>query len=367
MSKPKICIDMSPSLVNRTALLDLPAVIVSSLESLFDIDTQFFGNKISFNEACKNIDSLMHEFNVFLNNPNEYKFLEKERGTIPCIYLDPLYVMFNDLRPLDSVLILDVSPISNPIWHREIVSNAYRTAYNKIVNEKVNCFFISDNTRQTFNIAYDTQFGSEKIIHLFLPEKRRQKVKSFNLSPYPYFLFVGSLERRKNIVGTIRAFKLSNVDKLGYKLIIIGGDGHGKEDIPVEYFSDESIVFTGYLNDIQINTAYAKATGFIYLSYLEGFGVPILEAMHYGIPIIASETSAIPEVLGGLGVLVNPDDHVTAAAELVKLVDISQIDRERNAELMQARIDCFFSKEIFENKIRDVFSKQYNLSIANGN
>jgi glycosyltransferase involved in cell wall biosynthesis len=112
----------------------------------------------------------------------------------------------------------------------------------------------------------------------------------------PYFLFVGSLEARKNIVGTIEAFRLSGLVAKGYQLLIVGGRAHGAEEIEQKAAMTDGVVLCGFLSDAEKIAAYAGATGFVYPSYLEGFGIPLLEAMAFGIPSVTTVTGASPEI-----------------------------------------------------------------------
>lgn len=351
-------VDMSPSIVNQTALLDLPKAFLVTLSTILNVKAQYFGLAIDVDDALVQRNMLMGQLGTMLGNPRNYKSEGLAGRSDPVLFLDPLYVMFGGVQAYDSVLVLDVSPVTNPTWHRADVAAAYKEAYRRIVESGAACYFISDNTRLTFNAAFSTAFGRETTIHLFLPEKRISPVLA-ERARYPYFLFVGSLERRKNIVGGVKAFLASGLAREGYKLVIVGGNGHGCEDIPENYFADPSIVFTGYLSDARINELYAGAAGFLYLSYLEGFGVPIVEAMYHGLPIIASNTSAIPEVLGGLGYLVNPDDHISAAARLRDVVALTLEERKSLSESMRERVQSCFSREKFDKTVLNLFGQRY--------
>ena len=122
-----------------------------------------------------------------------------------------------------------------------------------------------------------------------------------------YLLFVGTLEPRKNIKSIIIA--LSKIKDKKVKLVIVGGKGWMYDDL----FSvlkklklEDRVIFTGYVPDEELGSFYRNAEGFIYPSFYEGFGIPILEAMYFGCPVITSNISSMPEVAGDAAILINP-------------------------------------------------------------
>lgn len=134
----------------------------------------------------------------------------------------------------------------------------------------------------------------------------------YNL-PDNFILFVSTIEPRKNLEGLIRAY--SNIRKTGisHKLVVCGGKGwlHEYERITKiagELGVTEHISFIGYLPDEDIAAIYNLAALFVYPSLYEGFGFPPLEAMACGCPVITSNTSSLPEVVGEAAIMVNPYD-----------------------------------------------------------
>lgn len=135
----------------------------------------------------------------------------------------------------------------------------------------------------------------------------------YGLEPQRYFLFVGTLEPRKNIAGLIKAFHhLRQSGEEGvkqYRLVIVGKKGWFWEEIfeTVQTLQlEDVVVFTGYASEEEKQVLLLNAFLFLYPSFYEGFGIPILEAMASGIPVITGNTSALPEVAGDAGILVPP-------------------------------------------------------------
>jgi glycosyltransferase involved in cell wall biosynthesis len=125
-----------------------------------------------------------------------------------------------------------------------------------------------------------------------------------------YFLSVGSLEPRKNLGRALVAFKaLIEMKKADYQFVITGGKGWKNEafyNLIRKLDIDEHLVFTGYVPEEDLPALYQGADVFVYPSLYEGFGLPVLEAMASGIPVITSNTSSLPEVAGDAAILVNP-------------------------------------------------------------
>ena len=115
-------------------------------------------------------------------------------------------------------------------------------------------------------------------------------------------LALGTREPRKNLTAAVAAFQALGSSNL--KLVIVGRHGWGRED-----FSDvENVIFTDFVEDIDLPALYSGASVFVFPSLYEGFGFPVLEAMACGTPVVASDASSIPELAGEAGVLVDPTD-----------------------------------------------------------
>lgn len=126
----------------------------------------------------------------------------------------------------------------------------------------------------------------------------------------PYILCLSTVEPRKNMLRTIKAFEQLTIKGINdYKLVLVGGKGWNNGEI-YEYAQShgmqDSVIFTGYASDDEIKHIYANATVFVYASLCEGFGIPIIEAMQSGTPVITSNVSCMPEVAGDACELVNP-------------------------------------------------------------
>ncbi|MGI8857526.1 MAG: glycosyltransferase family 4 protein [Thermomicrobiales bacterium] len=155
--------------------------------------------------------------------------------------------------------------------------------------------------------------------------------------PERFILFVGTLEPRKNLRRLIDAFARVARDDCEVALVIVGGSGWMTSDLaPLVQQRNlgDRITFTGYVPDDELPRWYQAATIFCYPSLYEGFGLPVLEAMACGTPVVTSNTSAIPEVAGDAAVLIDPTDVTALADSLLALLS----DAPRWEELGRAGI-----------------------------
>jgi glycosyltransferase involved in cell wall biosynthesis len=138
--------------------------------------------------------------------------------------------------------------------------------------------------------------------------------------PERYFLFIGTLQPRKNIARIVQAYRLYR--ELGDKstgLVLAGGKGWLYDQAWVA--GCDGITMPGYVDESDKGALYTGAQALIFPSLYEGFGFPILEAMHCGTAVIASNTSSLPELVGDAGLLVNPLDVEAITTAMLQLDD----------------------------------------------
>jgi glycosyltransferase involved in cell wall biosynthesis len=141
-----------------------------------------------------------------------------------------------------------------------------------------------------------------------------------------FILAVGSLQPRKNLVRLIRAYaKLrSRQDGFNHQLVIVGRKLWLADEIFAEAKRQEwgrDVILTGYVPDEDLPAFYRAARAFVYPSLFEGFGIPPLEAMACGTPVVTSNTSSLPEVAGDAALLINPYDEQDLASALIRIVN----------------------------------------------
>ena len=151
----------------------------------------------------------------------------------------------------------------------------------------------------------------------------------------PYILFVSTIEPRKNIIALISAFNyLKEKYQIDRNLVLIGRKGWRYEPIfeAIEKSPWKSqIYYLNYLSDELLSLFYSQADLFVYPSHYEGFGLPVLEAMTLGCPVVTSNTSSLPEVTGDAAILIDPNEPIDLAYGILKVIS----DRQLRCDLIQ--------------------------------
>jgi glycosyltransferase involved in cell wall biosynthesis len=152
--------------------------------------------------------------------------------------------------------------------------------------------------------------------------------RKYHIGGGPFVLTVGTLQPRKNHKRLIQA--LAGLDATA-RLVIAGGPGWAYDEVHAEVGRlslDERVIFAGYVDDADLPALYSAAWVFAYPALYEGFGLPALEAMACATPVVASDVSSLPEVVGEAGLMVNPTDVDALAAALARLLDDDDLRRE---------------------------------------
>ena len=222
---------------------------------------------------------------------------------------------------------------------------------------------LSESTKRDLCQYYHIPEEKIRVIYpctraLFNPFADKTRASKYRL-PDKYILYVGTLERRKNIASLIRAFALAKrAGTLDHALVLAGKRGWLYQDIfqTIEATGlKNQIILLDYVPDEDLPALYAGADLFVYLSRFEGFGLPVLEAMACGTPVLVSSASSLPEVVGNAGILVPPDDVERAASEMRRLLS----DRELRNELADRGLQRakYFSQERFIRQTLEVYEQ----------
>ena len=151
--------------------------------------------------------------------------------------------------------------------------------------------------------------------------------------PERFILFVGTLQPRKNLETLLRAYA-QVADDIGWELVVVGATGWAYDPIFETARSlglAERVRFAGYVPGEDLPRWYNAAGMFVYPSLYEGFGLPLLEAMACGTPVIAANTSSLPEVVGDAGLLVDPRDADELAGAIRRLAESASLREDLSA------------------------------------
>lgn len=169
----------------------------------------------------------------------------------------------------------------------------------------------------------DVVYNGAGDIFKALQSAEQQQVRATFSQGRAYFFFIGTLHPRKNLVNLFKAFdQFKQNDQKGIKLLLAGVRMWWTDEIRIAYEGmkyREDVIFTGRVTDEELASLMASALALTYVSYFEGFGIPILEAFHSDTPVITSNTTSMPEVAGKAAELVNPFS-VTSISEAMQKI-----------------------------------------------
>ncbi len=162
----------------------------------------------------------------------------------------------------------------------------------------------------------------------------------------PMILHVGAIQRRKNVTRLVQAF--GAVDP-PWRLVLAGSAGFGAEETLAAIAASpakDRIAVSGYVSAKQLADLYCRASVFAFPSLDEGFGMPVLEAMAYGVPVLASKRSALPEVCGEAALLVNADNTDAIGEGLVQLTSNDGLRRTYSASGLRRAAEFSWEKAV---------------------
>jgi len=223
------------------------------------------------------------------------------------------------------VNIHDLCFIVNPHWYRFSFRNLYNFLIPKIARSSSRVITNSNNSRNDIYQFCGVSADSVSLVYWAVDESflnPEQTTEAMSLPSDDYILYVGSVEPRKNIINLVQAYEKFRDSHPDYKtkLYLIGSANPLFASVKLhapKYRHDVHLL--GYLEDSHLRYCYRHARCVVYPSFYEGFGLPPLEAMACGAPVITSCTSSIPEVVGDAAMLINPFD-VSQIAEAIYTV-----------------------------------------------
>lgn len=257
----------------------------------------------------------------------------------------------------------DLTFLKFPFYSNSIVKT-YTERIKKCLQWTDLIITFSQNTKQDIidyfeikndNIAITSEASRYNLD--YLESKNIEEIKktiNYNFQQ-PFILFVSTIEPRKNIVNLIKAFNiLKEKYAVDHHLILIGQKGWEYEKIFTEIDNSnfrQEIHHLGYLSDEAVAVCYSLTDVFVYPSLYEGFGLPILEAMTLGAPVITSNISSLPEVAGVGAIYINPHDYESMATTIYEV--ISQRDlREDLIARGKNRAKLYSWKKVAEETIK---------------
>jgi len=232
----------------------------------------------------------------------------------------------------------DITPILHPQHHPRWRTLYTRIAIPRLVKNSDKIIAVSLQTKkdlisyyhipeEKISVIYEGASKEFKKIDKQTVEAIRRK---YNLND-PFILFIGNLEPRKNIPNLIRAFSLCRKQNQDLNLVIAGRKGwmYGEifttiKDLRLE----DSVKFLDYVPHEDLPALYNAARIFVFVPFYEGFGLPVLEAMQCGTPVVTTNVSSLPEIVGDGGIMVDPSDVIGLAEKITRLISDEKVRAE---------------------------------------
>ncbi|MEO5366582.1 MAG: glycosyltransferase family 4 protein [Magnetococcus sp. WYHC-3] len=237
-------------------------------------------------------------------------------------------------HPRQVVTIHDASTLDHPEWFSRPFALWYRTILPRLMRRAVLVLTDSDYSRQ--RLLAHVPVDPNKVVSIplgvgkeFRPMDRasQEAFRRKHDLPQSYLLTVGSLDPRKNLLGLVAAWERVSADLPQTHLLVAGGGGDAftRLELDMNRWQRLRIRLLGYVPQENLPGLYASAAGFLYPSYYEGFGFPVLEAMASGTPVLTSNVTSLPEVAGDAALMIDPHVPRTLEEGIVRLATDSAL------------------------------------------
>ncbi len=246
---------------------------------------------------------------------------------VPLAYFGPFIVTIHDL-------ILTKYPTERATRLGALKYRIKNTGYNTVISAAI---------RKAQKVITVSQYTKQEIVEHFSVDPAKVAVTYEGVDPFyqtipesdshvvarhgvrkPYLLYVGNVYPHKNIEGLLSAFSEIVVEKPEFQLVLVGKEDYFfkrlKHEVSLRNLK-EKVVFTGFVTDTDLPSLYRQAAAYVFPSFCEGFGLPALEACQAGIPVVASNSSSLPEVLEDAAVYFDPHDPHDIAETVLSLLD----------------------------------------------
>lgn len=300
---------------------------------------------------------LIRVLNKTISSTIKGNFLNYKELAISDIYHSPFYPIPEQVRKLKHIkkviTVYDLIPMLHPQFFRfnkktliaevlkSIDENTWVTCISHATkNDLCNYLPSLDPSR-----VFVTHLAASALFYPCQDQPKIEAIKTkFGIPDGSYMLSLSTLEPRKNIIQTIKCFaRLVEEEAIkDISLVLVGTKGWDFEpifnEIAINSKIRDKIIVTGYVPDEYLAPLYSGAMMFVYPSFYEGFGLPPLEAMQCGTPVITSNTSSLPEVVGDAGIMVDPNDRDALCQAMLDIYNSSELRQKMSANsLVQAQ------------------------------
>lgn len=245
------------------------------------------------------------------------------------LYFEPNFIPLRIRARRTVVSVMDFSFEDYPQWHPQERIEYFRKKFWKNIGRADRIIaisnFVRDEAVNKFKLPAEkvrvVRLGFNKDVFRLMAPAELAPVKAKFALPDRFMLCVGSMEPRKNLLNLLKAYlSLPVAVRKEFKLVFVGFKGwENREIMDLIEKVKENVVYLGYITDAELGALYNLASFFVYPSFYEGFGLPPLEAMACGCPVVVSRAASLPEVCGEAAIYVNPLDPQSIADGIQKM------------------------------------------------
>lgn len=317
-----------------------------------------------FIQNQKRMKSAFHAF-MF----NRYPSLKFNNYDVVHMTLPQSYPYFKNCQANMVTTVHDLTHLHFPKFHlRENINN---TEHGMLLATQMGSEFIAVSNATKDDLLSNYPIIDSDVVHVvyeacnvnqFKPSSDPDGLAAvrlkYGIPKYPFILSLSILEPRKNLINSIKAFsRLINEHPELLINFVIAGEKGWKHDalFNLATLQPDRLRFTGFVDDSDLAKLYSAATAFSYVSFYEGFGLPALEAMSCGTPVVYGRNSAMPEIIGEGGLAVDPND-INDIKEKYKILAMNKNIRDKTAKIALER-SRQFSWEITAKHTLEVYKK----------
>lgn len=289
------------------------------------------------------------------------------------VYLFPAFVSWPFVKGKKIVFVYDLSFERFPQFGEDKMVKIYKNQVPKSTKMADSVVTISEFSKREIITNYKINENKVNVVYpassdIFMrkiPLNLRRSVAVKYSLINDYLLYVGTIEPRKNILGVVKAFeKVGSLREYKSLDLVIAGKIGWKSDDTINYINSSSLIsrikVLSYVPLEDLPGLYLGAKVFVYPSFYEGFGLPVLEAMTLGVPVVTSSNSSLVELARGASVLVDPNDYQDIASAIIKTMSNRSFSKKitHNGKLRSKD----FSWEKSSKKLLDIiegFSNNY--------
>jgi len=344
------------------AFLFLPHSVTPTIEhfirSGYQVDTLFKNTSFekTFYDYLLNFPQFPHKYGVMLYLSQLFQVPKRKRlpGEIDIFHslYCPLPSFINSRKHIRFVTIHDIIAVLFPEYATKFQTRRIKNLLKNIDIENDWAICVSECAKS--DLCEVTGISEDRVFVIYLGASKKkfypindtaQVYYMLEETGIPtgknYFVSVATVEPRKNLMFSIRCFRkiLSEPGLSDMYFVIVGRRGWKIDNLFKEVYSDsllrKHIIFTGFVPDEHLTAIYNGAVAFIYPSLYEGFGLPPLEAMQCGTPVITSNTSSLPEVVGDAGIMVDPIDEDALCQSMIDIAKDSELRNSFSAKGIQ--------------------------------